>query len=147
MTKYLHLLTILLSICSCKNQQKVASLNDYKNNIISFGSGGGFAGTETTYSVLENGQVFVSTGLATMTTTKFKSISKKQAKILFEKAAKIDWSKPTINDPGNIYYTLGYGKGDAATKQIWGNNQVQPSKEITELYTELSQVIIKKIKL
>ncbi|MBK8353298.1 MAG: hypothetical protein IPL21_17070 [Saprospirales bacterium] len=119
-------------------------MNDYKNNIISFGSGGDFAGTETTYSILENGQVFVSTGLATMTTTKFNSISKKQAKILFEKAAKIDWSKPTINDPGNIYYTLGYGKGDAATKQIWGNNQVQPSKEITELYTELSQVIIKK---
>lgn len=144
MNKYLIFLITAISIYACKAQKNITSLNDYKNNIISFSSGGGFTGIETSYFILENGQVYTSTGVAANTITKFTTISKKQTKSLFEKAAKIDWLKPAVNDPGNIYYTLSFGKNNEMKKQIWGNKQQNPSQDILDFYTELNKIIIKK---
>lgn len=142
MIKFLFAALVLLS--SCKTNQKVTSLNDYKNNIISFGSGGGFTGEETIYSLLENGQIFVSKGLVTKTTNLHSTISKKEAKALFEKALKIDFTKESINAPSNKYYTLSFGKYNEAKQLIWGNNVQSPSTQIKELYDELITIITKK---
>lgn len=141
MTKILFLTLVFFS--ACKASQKAISLTEYKDNIISFSTGGGFTGEETTYYILENGQLYVEKGVVEKSTKLFSTLSKKETKVLFEKASKLNWSKQ-INASGNIYHTIAFGKYNESKKIIWGNNQESPSEDILKFYTELNSIIKNK---
>lgn len=126
---------------SCKSSAKVTSLDTYTKNMISFSTGGGFTGVETIFTLLENGQVFSASGLDPKKTVAFGQLPTKTAKAFFEKANQINWTKEPLNDPGNIYHTLSFGTNGNAVKQVWGGGKATPSKEITDLYYELSNTI------
>lgn len=49
-------LSVLLSLISCKSQQQ--NYDDFKGRIITIGKGGGITGAYDEYSILENGQLF-----------------------------------------------------------------------------------------
>lgn len=144
MAKYLFSLLTIVSFCSCKSQQKIAAenLSTYSKNVITFGNGGGFASIETTYTLLENGQLFSTTGLENKTIA-LSTLNKKQTKSFFEKASKINWST-ALNAPGNTYKFIALGNQNNLSKIIWGNNQQFPTKEISELYESLITIIPKK---
>jgi hypothetical protein len=126
---------------SCKSNAKVTSLDSYTKNMIAFSTGGGFTGVETIFTVLENGQVFSASGLDPKKTVAFGSLPTKTTKSFFEKVNQINWAKNPINDPGNLYHTLSFGTNGNMKKQVWGGGKETPSKEITDLYYELSNTI------
>jgi hypothetical protein len=130
-----------LLLVACKTNAKVTSLDSYTKNMIAFSTGGGFTGVETIFTVLENGQVFSASGLDPKKTVAFGNIPTKTTKSFFEKANQINWAKDPINDPGNLYHTLSFGTNGSMKKQVWGGGKETPSKEITDLYYELSNTI------
>jgi len=141
-----QLILVFSFLFSCKTQQTITTPEQFSKNIISFSSGGGFTGAETIYTILENGQVFSSSGLDTKKFTLLSALPKKQVKAIFEKTLQINWAKDAINDPGNIYHTLSFGTTKDMKKQVWGGGKQSPSKEITDLYYELNTIINPKTK-
>lgn len=109
--------------------------------MISFSTGGGFTGAETIFTLLENGQVFSASGMAPEKALPIATLPSKSIKGFFEKVNQINWAKEAINDPGNMYHTLSFGTNGNMKKQIWGGGKETPSKEITDLYYELSNTL------
>jgi hypothetical protein len=126
---------------SCKTNAKVTSLDNYTKNMIAFSTGGGFTGAETIFTVLENGQIFSASSLNPSQALPLGKLPTKSAKAFFEKVNQINWAKTPINDPGNVYHTLSFGTKENMIKQVWGGGKETPSKEITDLYYELSNTI------
>lgn len=132
---------VIVSMASCKSSEKVATIAEYKKNILAISSGGGFTGAETIYTILENGQVFSSSGFAPDKTTAIGQLKVKEVKDLFLKASKIDWTKLSINDPGNMYKTLSFGKNEQMKKQVWGGNNAIASTDFINLYEEINKLV------
>lgn len=109
--------------------------------MISFSTGGGFTGSETIFTILENGQIFSASGIAPDKAVPFGNLSSKTTKAIFEKINQINWAKNPINDPGNLYHTLSFGTKGNMIKQIWGGGKETPAKEITDVYYEISKQI------
>ncbi|MFQ5445810.1 MAG: hypothetical protein ACE5FF_02655, partial [Saprospiraceae bacterium] len=70
-----------------------------------WGSGGGFAGIETSHILLENGQIFRRTGVEG-NYEELVPLKKKEAEALFDKLASLQLYKQDIDKPGNLYYFL-----------------------------------------
>ena len=132
---------LVFFVLSCKTNAKVSSPSAYTKNMIAFSTGGGFTGVETVFTILENGQVFSASALTPDKATPIAQLPSKVVKAFFEKVNQINWAKEAINDPGNIYHTLSYGTNGNMKKQVWGGGKETPSKEITDLYYELSNAI------
>jgi hypothetical protein len=141
LTPVLLIFGMCVMLMSCKSNAKVTSLDNYTKNMIAFSTGGGFTGVETIFTILENGQVFSASGLDPKKTMLFGKLPVKATKSFFEKANQINWEKEAINDPGNLYHTLSFGTNGSMKKQVWGGGKETPSKEITDLYYELSNAI------
>lgn len=108
----------------------------YPERQIAYGSGGGVAGIETTYYLLDNGRVFLRQGRDTT----FQAVGKipnKQCRQLFEEAAQLGLAEVDFQHPGNTYQFLEVG-GPAQPHRIsWGSNRQQPDERVKALYQQL----------
>lgn len=136
----------IVLMTSCKSSEKVSALADYKKNMLTVSSGGGFTGAEMILTLLENGQVFSSSGFAPDKVTELGQLKSKEVKNIFSKASKIDWKSTSINEPGNMYKTLSFGKNGSMSKQTWGGSSAVPSAELLNLYEEINQLVKPLIK-
>ncbi len=103
---------------------------------IVFGDGGGFAGIETSYTLLENGQIFKQVGMDGAM-TEMKAIKSKEAKKLFDKVNSLQLFKLDIEKPGNLYYFLRQVTDHLDSRVTWGAGDYLPPEGIVSVYKEL----------
>lgn len=101
-----------------------------------WGSGGGFAGIETSFYLLPNGQIFRRQGIA-KPFEELVSIKKKKAGAYFEKAASLQLFKQDIDKPGNLYYFVQEITNATDSRAIWGSGDYLPPQGLLALYREL----------
>lgn len=101
-----------------------------------FGNGGGFAGIETSYILLENGQLFKQVGLEAPY-QELKSIKPKEAKPFFEKVASLQLYKMDIEQPGNLYYFMREVNEAIDSRVTWGAGDYLPPKSLVSTYKDL----------
>lgn len=103
---------------------------------IIFGDGGGFAGIETSYILLENGQIFKKVGLGS-NAQELVSIKQKQSKEIFEKIATIQLYKIDIHKPGNLYYFIQEVNEKTDSRATWGSGDYLPPQSLVNVHREL----------
>lgn len=101
-----------------------------------FGDGGGFVGIETSYTLLENGQLFKQVGVEGAF-EELKSIKPKQAKAFFEKVNSLQLFKLDIEKPGNMYYFLRHVTDNLDSRVTWGAGDYLPPQALVSVYKEL----------
>lgn len=127
--------TILLS--SCKTTKY--SLTNPPSNTISFGDGGGFAGLETGFTILENGQVFKHNTPGD--TTELEAVKKKEAKQFYEQFKGLRLAQLDIDQPGNMYYFLNFTTADISHGITWGAADYNIRKDILDFYKSLRKLM------
>jgi hypothetical protein len=106
---------------------------------IVFGDGGGFAGIETSYTLLENGQLFKQAGVEGAY-TELKAIKGKEAKVLFDKVNSLQLFKLDIDKPGNMYYFLRQVTDHLDSRVTWGAGDYMPPPGLVSVYRELKGI-------
>lgn len=101
-----------------------------------FGDGGGFAGIETSYTLLENGQLFKQVGVEGKL-QELKSIKPKAAKPYFEKIAALQLYKMDIEKPGNLYYFMQEVNETIDSRVVWGAGDYLPPQSLISTYKDL----------
>lgn len=134
-------LIIILLLSCCATQQKVAKPTDWKGQTLQFASGGGFTGLTTTYTLLENGQLFSQTEAVNGSVKELQAVDKKKVKSLFAAAAKIKWSDERVVHPGNMHYTVIYKTGGKEHEVTWGDGKYIPPAEVEQLYKDLNTIL------
>ncbi|MCC6727160.1 MAG: hypothetical protein IT258_21835 [Saprospiraceae bacterium] len=104
-----------------------------------FGDGGGFTGIETSYTLLENGQLFKQVGVegAYM---ELKAIKAKKAKEMFDKVNALQLFKLDIEKPGNMYYFLRQVTDHLDSRVTWGAGDYMPPQGVVVVYRELKEI-------
>jgi len=110
---------------------------------IIFGEGGGFAGVESSYTLLENGQIFKQVGTES-TYKELKSIKPKTAKGIYEKVNSLQLYKMDIERPGNLYYFLQEVNEAIDSRVTWGSGDYVPPSSVIAVYKDLKEVIAKQ---
>jgi len=106
---------------------------------IVFGDGGGFAGIETAYTLIENGQIFKQVGTEGRY-EELKAVKKKEAKTFFEKVASLQLYKMDIEKPGNLYYFLQEINETIDSRVTWGAGDYLPPQGIVATYKDLREL-------
>ena len=135
-------ITLYLFACLGCHSQKYTPAN-FEGRQLIFGNGGGFTGKVTQYTLLENGQLFI-TNTVTEESNEIGKIDKPNTKQLFKQARNIEWGKYKLNQPGNIYYFIKLKEDRFIQEAIWGNPQQEAPQEIQVLYDQLLDTIKQK---
>jgi hypothetical protein len=102
-------------------QKKLAN---YPKNILYFGKGGGFAGMEFTYALLESGDIYQKKNVE----DKFTFITRLSAddtKQIFTNYEFLGIPAMQLNEPGNTYSFIEFSNSSEKHKLIW-NGQAAP---------------------
>lgn len=129
------MLTLLLTACKTTRYTP----EKFPVRQIVFGDGGGFAGIETSYTLLENGQIFKQVGVEGAY-TELKAIKAKQAKELFDKVNSLHIFKLDIDKPGNMYYFLRQATDNLDSRVTWGAGDYMPPQGLVSVYRELKGI-------
>ena len=122
----------------CKHQPKFTAEN-LPPQQLRWGTGGGFVGKETVYTLLNNGQVFkrgLNSPLAETAKTK-----KKTATAIYKTAAALELSKLEFDHAGNIYSFLEWQDGDMVHRVSWGDPAFPVDAGIKTLYDQLNGLL------
>jgi hypothetical protein len=128
---------VTLLIFGCHTQ--LYTPESYTGNQLMFGEGGGFSGQIIEYTLLENGQLFITNSIA-KETKPVRKISKNHARALFRQAEKIRMDTLNFNYPGNIYYFIRLQEENQLQATTWGSNDHQVPTAIQNFYQVLSEV-------
>lgn len=142
MSKLFFLSAIVLSLVQCKTQDYLTPY-EYEGRTIDFGSGGGFTGKATHYTLMENGQIFSGTNKEGNVKA-IKKISKEQCKQLFDSYDNMDFGSLSIDSPGNMYFYLTMNDSDIKKKLTWGAHDANESKELRVFHTILMNQVRKQ---
>jgi hypothetical protein len=120
---------ILICIVSCKAQKN--SLSSYKT--IEFGSGGGFAGLYTTYTIDLNEKTIVKGK------NKPVQLSKKDLSMLNKKVSDLNPEGINLNSPYNLTYFIHF-TGTKEIKLTWGDPGTPVPGKVQDLYNYLTEL-------
>ena len=126
-------LLLCAGLACCKSTHYTAGQLPAKQ--IRWGEGGGFTGRETTFILLDNGQIFRKEGMKDQF-TELSSISQSKAKHLYKRAEKLGLMNLDFQDPGNIYSFIEIIDGDQVRRIVWGGNKPLPPA-VAEYYQAL----------
>ncbi|MGB7393032.1 MAG: hypothetical protein WA913_01430 [Pricia sp.] len=130
----LYLIVAIFSLVGCKSQRY--SAQELPDEQILFGKGGGMAGAEDTYILLENGQLFHQNSLSG-TTEELESVPEKRAQEFFGEADQINLSQMAFDRPGNFYHFLGKVDGESKNRMVWDASGSDAPASCTSLYKQL----------
>ena len=105
-----------------------------------FGNGGGFAGIETSYLLLENGQVFKRVGINN-SYAELLPIKGKKTKELYSKLNAVQLYKLDVDKPGNLYYFLQQVTENTDSRATWGAGDYLPPQNLVSIYRELYALV------
>ena len=114
----LTLIVISLLFPFCKSY----SPNQLPDQQLIFGKGGGFSGIETSYTLLNNGQLFKSNSADT-SLIELKKIAKSEAKRLFSTLEAVGFDSIQLNSPGNLYQFIESQTEGKTHKVVWGADE------------------------
>jgi len=138
MRPILILILFLVAFFSCKSQRH--TISDLPDSQLIFGSGGGMSGAVTSYTLLENGQLFYQNSL-TKEHKELESLTKKEAASCFQKMQGLQLSQMKFDHPGNLYYFIEEVNGTESHRVTWGSNDHKISEECKIFYKELRTTI------
>lgn len=118
----------------CKQQPKYTP-DAFPEKQLRWGSGGGFVGKETKFTLLENGQVFKDE--PNKKTVELENTKARKAKALFKTVAELDLLKLDFQHPGNIYDFIEYQEGETIKRITWGDAKFPVDPKIKEMFAEL----------
>lgn len=101
-----------------------------------WGKGGGITGRETTWTLLDNGQIFVLEQGGQLTETGH--IKSKKAKEFYRQSEALGLSKVVFQHPGNTYEFLETVNGDAVRRVSWGAKDHPVDQKIKDFYDQLN---------
>lgn len=111
------------------------------NRQLRWGSGGGYVGKETTYTLLDNGQIFMrETGSKLAETTAAKP---KKAKAMYEMMESLGLSNLDFQHPGNTYSFIEVLNGDHLKRISWGEKDRPVDPNIQDMYRQLNELVRK----
>jgi len=122
---------------SCKSTKYTPT--DFPDSQITFGSGGGFTGAVTDYTLLENGQLFKRSSLKNEFLALHK-VKKDVVKQMFKNYEFLNIGQETINEPGNLYYFIQYKDKDKKEHKITWNDQSAVSENVKTYYGILTAI-------
>lgn len=111
-------LSVLLSLISCKSQQQ--NYDDFKGRIITVGKGGGITGAYDEYSILENGQLF---HYNTLTKERL-NLGKLETNItnqIFHNYELLKIGEKKFNLPGNMNYFVQFNDSGKIVRSLWSD--------------------------
>ena len=139
---FLCLLGIFTSLFSCKSREYPT--DNYEDLKIIFGSGGGFTGMYTYYSLLENGQIFEK-GPQAEGYTYIGKTSRKKAASFFGKMTQFMEDGLARNTPGNMnYFVKLEGQEKKPYELQWAAGQDDVDSTILELFHSLNELVPKE---
>ncbi len=135
---------IALIICAATACAPKYSAIKLPSEQIIFGSGGGFVGIETSFLLLDNGQLFKKIGQDSVWAA-IKSANKKIAKQYFIEGRNLFTSvKDTINDPSNTYSFLELRDkqtGENPRRFVWSRTKSPSHKSADIFYRALNLLV------
>jgi hypothetical protein len=135
MKNSLHILAMMLMLfTACKVTKHTPDKLPIRQLV--FGDGGGFVGIETSFTLLENGQLFKQVGVEGAM-EELKPIKPKAAKALFDKVNGLQLFKLDIDKPGNMYYFLRQVTDHLDSRVTWGAGDYLPPQGLVSTYKEL----------
>jgi len=118
--------------CSCIKHKPTDPLT-FSGKTIIVGSGGGFAGIEQEYRLLNNGQLYYRSSIR----DSFKLVeakSKGKARKWAVRFDSLQLEKVAFNEPGNIYKFVGYKTDSVENRIVWSNVNSVPNSAIPDFY-------------
>ncbi len=113
-------------------------------NQIVFGTGGGFAGMEKEYIMLQDGRI-LSRDTSAVLLKIVARISKTKAKECFDKCASLNVAKHQFNHPDNVYSFLLVKDGkNPENRIVWSEKGAKVAPNIAEFYEGLMAFLPKK---
>jgi hypothetical protein len=91
----------------------------YKGRVITVGSGGGVAGRETVYSLLDDGRLFSRKAGDKTTTFIGTQTAANTKRVFWSVEDRCAIKKTTYSKPGNLYRFVGWRKGSETYKVAW----------------------------
>ncbi|MFT4664092.1 MAG: hypothetical protein ACI8YQ_002522 [Polaribacter sp.] len=138
----LSLLLVVLFYSSCKTTKYTPT--DFPDAQITFGSGGGFSGLVTDYTLLENGQLFKRSSKDKLFVP-IKGVKKDAVAQAFKNFNFLGLDKMEVNDPGNLYYFIEFKTEEGTAKKLtWGNSKSEMEHTLKLFYSQLSSLIAKE---
>ena len=113
MSKF-YFLILSLFFFACKSQ--TYQINELPARKIEFGSMGGFTGNKFTYTLLENGQLFISSDFEKK---EEKGVGKMKAKKVFKEAEKVKQAGFNFTESGNMTNYIIFNTGSDSIKWSW----------------------------
>ena len=135
------LFTVALLVIQCKHTKYTPE--SLPEDRLLFGNGGGFAGIETTYTLLENGQLFKFDSKAPAP-MEISGKKKKAANRLFETAELLGLLTLNFQHPGNIYQFIEFQNDGKKSRVVWGDKDHAIDPKITDLYQQLTEILNEK---
>jgi len=99
---------------------------EYTKPKITFGSGGGFTGAESSYMMLDNGRVYELSKMG----QEFTSIGKielNQVAQVFRSYKMFNFDSLELNNPGNMYKYIEMDMGVSKHRLTWGDGKEDPN--------------------
>ncbi len=128
-----------LPLFSCKSTQYKAE--NLPAQQLRWGNGGGYTGVETTFSILENGQIFKKEGL-NAGFSELSDIKKGKAAKLFKQSLSLDLNAAKDLKPSNIYQFLELADGKGGFQRIaFDASKLSADSPIASLYNALTGIL------
>ena len=116
----------------------------YKGRVLTVGSGGGVVGTETAYSLLDDGRLFSKTSKATTYTFLGVQTPENTKRVFWSVEDRCQIKKTTFNKPGNIYRFVQWHKGADNHKVTWAPGDKTLPANYEKVYTGFMGMLPKK---
>jgi hypothetical protein len=133
---YLLLLAGYLMV-ACRTGKKETSSTASKQ-VLTFGSGGGFTGAVTTYTLHPDGQLHRAKTFQDQPELIGK-LDRKRTDGFFKKAGELLSRTPDFNHPDNQYFFVKLGTGGAQKAATWGDPNHPAPEGLEAFYRELMQ--------
>lgn len=134
MKRFIVILFVVAGInLSCGPQ---GVLYDYQSTRIVFGSGGGFTGNVTEYTLDANGNLKMAESL-TGNESNLGKIKKSSLKKIYKALSELNLSGINSNQPGNMYYFIKEVGATDTNEVIWGNPDHETPEGVQEFYNLL----------
>lgn len=114
---------------------------NFPDRQLRWGSGGGVVGKETTYTLLDNGQIFIREMGGVL--TEAGSTKSKKAKALYETIGTLGLDQINFKHPGNTYDFIEVLSGDSVNRISWGDKNTPVDPKIKDLYNQLTALLEK----
>lgn len=133
---------LLLSIWSCKTSQ--STQNTLSDTYAIFSEGGGFAGSYESWSLNENGQVFIYREELD-STVYYGDIDVRSAQQILHNLEQLKVQNVQVNKPANLYRKIQYfTKGEEVT---WLFNPMEPGDKRLEITQRNFKALLGQIKI